>query len=139
MGRRGRAPGALAHPLLRRQDVLSGRWVAPPPEVFAAVAGICPRDDRVPDRPVFGGFGADRFRTALTRACTGAGIASFPHDLRHRRVSLLHAQGLPWARIGELVGHADLVTTARTYTHVLVDEREIEYADLVRRPPGVNR
>lgn len=87
-----------------------------------------------------GGFGADRFRTSLTRACTGAGIASFsPHDLRHRRVSLLHAQGLPWARIGEVVGHGDLVTTARTYTHVLVDEREIEYADLVRRAPGVNR
>jgi integrase len=32
---------------------------------------------------------------------------------------------LPWARIGELVGHADLVTTARTYTHVLVDESEL--------------
>ena len=26
----------------------------------------------------------------------------------------------PWARIGEVIGHADLVTTARTYTHVLV-------------------
>ena len=51
-----------------------------------------------------------------------------PHDLRHRRVSLLHAQGLPWARIGEFVGHADLVTTARTYTHVLADERELDYA-----------
>lgn len=104
----------------------------PPPEVFAAVVALCPRDDRVPDRHVFGGFGADRFRTAITRACTAAGIASFsPHDLRHRRVSLLHAQGLPWARIGEAVGHTDLMTTARTYTHVLTDEREIEYADLL--------
>jgi integrase len=107
----------------------AARWVSPPPDVFAAVVALCPRDDRVPDRPVFGGFGADRFRTALTRACTAAGIASFsPHDLRHRRVSLLHAQGLPWARIGELVGHADLMTTARTYTHVLADEQELDYA-----------
>lgn len=110
----------------------AARWVNVHPDLFAAVVALCPRDDRVPDRPVFGGFGADRFRTALTRACTAAGIATFsPHDLRHRRASLLHAQGLPWARIGELVGHADLVTTARTYTHVLVDEREIEYADLL--------
>jgi hypothetical protein len=106
----------------------AARWVTPPPDLFAAVTALCPRDDRVPDRPVFGGFGADRFRTALTRACTAAGIASFsPHDLRHRRVSLLQAQGLPWARIGEVVGHADLVTTARTYTHVLVSEEELDY------------
>ena len=78
----------------------------------SAVVPLCPRDDRVPDRHVFGGFGADRFRTALTRACTAAGIATFsPHDLRHRRVSLLHAQGLTWARIGEVVGHTDLVTS----------------------------
>jgi integrase len=110
----------------------AARWVSPPPNVFAAVAALCPRDDRVPDRPVFGGFGSDRFRTAITRACTAAGIASFsPHDLRHRRVSLLNAQGIPWARIGEAVGHADLVTTARTYTHVLVSEDELDYAKLL--------
>jgi integrase len=59
-------------------------------------------------------------------------IAPFsPHDLRHRRVSLLHLGGMPWARIGELVGHDDLVTTARTYTHVVVDERELDYAGLL--------
>jgi integrase len=80
----------------------AARWVSPPPEVFAAVVALCPRDDRVPDGPVFGGFGAERFRTAITRACTGAGIASFsPHDFRHRRISLLHAQGLSWDWIGE--------------------------------------
>jgi len=47
------------------------------------------------------------------------------------RVSLLHAQGLSWARIGEFVGHGDLVTTARTYTHVLADEQELDYAALI--------
>jgi integrase len=77
-------------------------------------------------------LGADRFRTALARACTAAGVAAFsPHDLRHRRVSLLHAQGLTWARIGELVGHADLVTTARTCTHVLVSEDELDFDRLL--------
>jgi integrase len=108
------------------------RWVFPPPELFAAVAAFVPRDDRVPERPLFQGFSGDRFRTALTRACTAAGVPSFsPHDLRHRRVSLLHLGGMPWARIGELVGHDDLVTTARTYTHVLADECELDYGMLL--------
>ena len=44
----------------------------------------------------------------------------------------LHADGVPWARIGELVGHGDLVTTARTYTHVIGDEAELDYAALAR-------
>jgi integrase len=110
----------------------AARWVSPPVDLFAAVVELCPRDDRVPDRPVFGGFGAERFRRAIARACTGAGIASFsPHDLRHRRISLLHAQGLSWARIGEAVGHSDLMTTARTYTHVLADEAELDYEALL--------
>ena len=47
----------------------AARWVTPPPELFDAVSALVPRDDRVSDRPVFGGFGADRFRTSLTRAC----------------------------------------------------------------------
>jgi integrase len=50
-----------------------------------------------------------------------------PHDLRHRRVSLLQLARMPWAQIGELVGHDDLVTTARTCTHVVADESEIDY------------
>jgi integrase len=110
----------------------NARWVSPPPALFAAIVALCPRDDRVPDRQVFGGFGQERFRRALARACTGAGIALFsPHDLRHRRVSLLHLGGMPWARIGEVVGHTDLMTTARTYTHVLSDEQELDYASLL--------
>ncbi|MGH3019970.1 MAG: tyrosine-type recombinase/integrase [Gaiellaceae bacterium] len=108
------------------------RWIEAPSVLFEAVCALVAREDRVPDRPVFQGFGADRFRTALTRACTAAGVPTFsPHDLRHRRVSLLHLGGMPWARIGELVGHDDLVTTARTYTHVVVDERELDYAELL--------
>jgi hypothetical protein len=39
---------------------------------------------------------------------------------------------MPWARIGELVGHDDLVTTARTYTHVVADEREFDYEEALR-------
>jgi integrase len=111
---------------------LSARWVPVPAALFQAVSRLVPHADRVPERPVFQGFGAERFRTAITRACTAAGVPHFsPHDLRHRRVSLLHLGGMPWARIGELVGHYDLVTTARTYTHVLADEAELDYLKLL--------
>jgi integrase len=74
----------------------------------------------------------DRVRTALTRACTAAGVPAFsPHDLRHRRVSLMHLAGVPWARIGEQVGHDDITTTSRVYTHVVADERELDYAEML--------
>jgi integrase len=99
---------------------------------FEAVTALVPREDRVPERPVFQGFGGERFRTAIARACTAAGVPSFsPHDLRHRRVTLLHLGGMPWVRIGELVGHDDLVTTARTYTHVVADEGELNHPELL--------
>jgi integrase len=54
-----------------------------------------------------------------------------PHDLRHRRISLLHLAGVPWARIGERVGQRNLAVTANTYSHVLTDEDELDYADLL--------
>jgi integrase len=108
------------------------RWVHVPDPVFQAVTGLVARDDRTPDRRVFQGFGGDRFRTAVTRACTAAGVPSFsPHDLRHRRISLLHLTGVPWARIGEHVGQRNLAVTANTYSHVLVDEQELDYAALL--------
>jgi integrase len=110
----------------------SARWVQVPPAVFRAVLELVPRDDRTAERPVFQGFGADRFRTAVTRACRAAGVPTFsPHDLRHRRISLLHLSGVPWARIGEHVGQRKLSTTADTYTHVLADEAELDYAELL--------
>jgi hypothetical protein len=108
------------------------RWVTPPPFLYERVLELCARDDRHPDRRVFEGVTGDRLRTALTRACTAAGVPAFsPHDLRLRRVSLMHLAGVPWARIGEQVGHDDLVTTARTYTHVVADERELDYPRLL--------
>lgn len=61
-----------------------------------------------------------------------AGIPAFsPHDLRHRRISLEHLRGVPLARIGELAGQRNLAVTANTYTHVLTDEAELDYAVLL--------
>jgi integrase len=108
------------------------RWVSVPPVIFDAVAALVAREDRTAERPVFQGFGADRFRTAIARAYTAAAVPAFsPHDLRHRRISLLHLGGQPWARIGEHVGQRNLAVTANTYTHVLSDETELDYAGLV--------
>jgi integrase len=110
----------------------AARWVHVSPELFQAVTALVARDDRVPDRRVFQGFGGDRFRTAVTRACTAAGVPAFsPHDLRHRRISLLHRQGHTWADIGASVGQRSLRVTADTYTHVLVDDAELDYPDLL--------
>jgi integrase len=81
---------------------------------------------------LFPDSGADALRTAIAKACKALGIPAWsPHDLRHRRVSLLHLSGKSWAEIGEFVGHAKLSVTADTYTHVLVDRTEVDYRKLL--------
>jgi integrase len=91
-----------------------------------------PREDRDPEARLFGNVGADRLRTAIARACKASGVPVFsPHDLRHRRISLLHRQGQTWAEIGRLVGQRKLSVTADTYTHVLTDGRELDYTLLL--------
>ncbi len=110
-----------------------GRWVSLPPDLFAAViATLPPREDRAPDRPVFPGLTQERLRTAIGRACKASGTPAWsPHDLRHRRISLWHRQGETWALIGARVGQRSLAITADTYTHVLLDDRELSHAHLV--------
>ncbi len=74
---------------------------------------------------------------AIARACRDAGVPVFsPHDLRHRRISLLHHEGVSWAEIGARVGQRNLSTTANTYTHVLMNYREIDRAELLARHEG---
>ena len=83
-------------------------------------------------RRLFAGSGADALRRRSRRRAGRPAIPLWsPHDLRHRRISLLHLRGMPWARIGEFVGQRDLTVTANTYTHVLVDEAEVDYANLL--------
>jgi hypothetical protein len=47
------------------------------------------------------------------------------------RQFLLHLRGVPWARIGAFVGQRSLSVTADTYSHVLTDERELDYGRLL--------
>jgi integrase len=109
-------------------------WIDAHPVLAEAIEQrLGPRDDRDLEARLFAGSGADALRTAIGKACKAAGIPLWsPHDLRHRRISLLHLQGWPWAKIAAFVGQRDLTVTANTYTHVLVDEAELDYANLLR-------
>jgi integrase len=102
----------------------------------AIEATLAPREDRNPDALLFPGASADRLRTAIARACKAAGVPVFsPHDLRHRRISLLHRQGRSWAEIARFVGQRKLSLTADTYTHVLSDGGEVELGQLLADGP----
>jgi integrase len=115
-----------------------GRWISLPPDLFTAVVStLPPREDRAADRPVFPGLTHERLRTAIARACKASGTPTWsPHDLRHRRISLWHRQGETWALIGARVGERSLSVTADTYTHVLLDDRELDHADLLGNLPS---
>jgi integrase len=108
-------------------------WIELHPALAEALESqLGPREDRTPDARLFPGSGADALRTSIAKACRAAGVPLFsPHDLRHRRISLLHLRGVPWARIGEFVGQRSLKVTSDTYTHVLSDETEVDYAGLL--------
>jgi len=56
-----------------------------------------------------------------------------PHPLRHRRISLLHRQGVSWAEIGDRVGQRSRIVTADRYSHALIDYSEINRAKLLGR------
>jgi integrase len=111
------------------------RWVELPEGLFEAVVSRLPaREDRDLEAHLFPIGSADRLRMAISRACRDAGVPAFsPHDLRHRRISLLHHQGVSWAEIGARVGQRNLSTTADTYTHVLMDYQEIDIGKLLKR------
>ena len=108
-------------------------WVDLPDPLADAIEATLPhRDDRDPNAPLFADVTADRLRVAIARACKASGIPIFsPHDLRHRRISLLHRQGRSWAEIGRFVGQRKLSITADTYTHVLSDGREVDLGVLL--------
>jgi integrase len=120
-----------------RTKTRAALWVELPDVLADALeAALPPREDRNPAAPLFPGASADRLRTAIARACRAAGVPVFsPHDLRHRRISLLHRQGRSWAEIGRFVGQRKLSITADTYTHVLLDSAEVDYSALACPTP----
>jgi integrase len=108
-------------------------WVDLPDTLADAIeATLLAREDRDPQARLFPDVSADRLRTAIGRACRASGIPLWsPHDLRHRRISLLHRQGRSWAEIARFVGQRKLSVTADVYTHVMIDGTEIDYRELL--------
>jgi hypothetical protein len=74
------------------------------------------------------GYGA-LWRTLAPGAAAGIGLALMTCGIG--RSALLHLRGVPWARIGEFVGQRSLSVTADTYSHVVTDERELDYAAML--------
>jgi integrase len=110
-GRRFRVPA-------RKTKSKRPKWVPVPRWLLNAIAATCPVEDRLADRPVFPDVTDDQLRRSMARACKAAEIASFsPHDLRHRRITLWHYEGITPREVSDRVGHAWLSTTLDTYTH----------------------
>jgi integrase len=121
-----------ASKILARPEVVKGRggrrrarWVQVPEWLMEQLLDTCPPEDRIGDRPLFPWLHTvNHPRQAaiktMSSACKAAGIPHFhPHDLRHRRISLWHGQGIPARQIGERVGQQQIAVTLDTYTHVM--------------------
>ncbi len=99
------------------------RWIQVPADLMVEVEALVPREDRAGSALVFGGMTGQDLRQAMGRACQAAGIIRYsPHDLRHRRVSVCHQEGVPFREIADRVGHARTSMTADTDTHAILAE-----------------
>jgi integrase len=98
----------------------TSRWVQLPAWLMEALEATCPLEDRVPERKVFQGLNYSAARQAMSRACLLAKIPNCtPHDLRHRRITLWHQEGVPARELAERAGHSKPSMSLDTYTHVM--------------------
>jgi integrase len=109
------------------------RWVQIPEWLFPILLDACPPDDRSSDGALFTwpldvGHPRMKVEKVMAKACVAAGIPHYhPHDLRHRRITLWHGQGIPAREIGERVGQRQISTTLDIYTHVMpLDEVSVD-------------
>ena len=116
------------------------RWVQVPAWLMETIAATCPLEDRTAEKRVFPRFSVDGAEKAMANACKTAEIPRFsPHDLRHRRLSLWHGQGVPAKELAERAGHAKASMSLDVYSHVMpLDElpKESLEALLVWSPCG---
>jgi integrase len=107
------------------------RWVQVPRWLMDEFEQLCPLEDRVAERRVFHITG-DGAKNAMRRACQTAGVPHFhPHDLRHRRLSLWHGQGVPARELADRAGHARASMSLDVYSHVLMDKTELQPAEVL--------
>lgn len=102
--------------ILSRPEVVKGRrgrrkprWVQVPEFLMELLHESVPPDDKGRDTPIHpaaghGEAGTDRRRGHGTRLQASGHPSLQPHDLRHRRISLWHHEGIPARTIGDRVG-----------------------------------
>lgn len=107
------------------------RWVQVPAWLMPYIEASCPVEDRLPGRRVFP-FAESTLRNGMARACRAAGIPLYsPHDLRHRRASLWHGQGVTTRELMDRGGWTRSEVPVDTYTHVMPLD-EVSVATLER-------
>lgn len=114
------------------------RWVQVPEWLMDLVGETCSPEDRTAPRRVFPGFTADSAKNAMARACIVAEIPHYhPHDLRHRRLSLWHGQGIPARELAARAGHSRPSMSLDVYSHVMpLDEVPVDaFRGLLVRTP----
>jgi Phage integrase family len=130
--RRARRPLARSPRCLEDGDAALDRPDPIDPDIHAAVCALTPREDRDIEGQVLVDLEDTRLHTAITRACKAAGTPHWsPHDLRHRRISLLVLRSTPIPRVSAYVGHARGSMTLDVYSHVLLEASELDYAALI--------
>lgn len=114
----------------RRTKTSTGqRWIQVPAPLMREVEDLVAFEDRVADSRVFRNVTRESATAAMRRACQLAGITAFsPHDLRHRRLSLWHAQGVTARELASRAGHSKASMTLDVYSHVVVDARDDEWS-----------
>lgn len=96
------------------------RWSDIPQWLMRQLEQTCPLEDRLPDRRLFPRITTQGLRGAMATACRLGRIPHYhPHDLRHRRASLWHLQGIPDAVLAERMGHERASFSKDVYVHVM--------------------
>ena len=118
------------------------RWVQVPEWLMERIADTCPLEDRAATRLVFRDVTEAALRATMARACRNAGIPVYsPHDLRHRRASLWHGQGVTVRELMDRGGWRRSEIAIDTYSHVMpleeISQPELEL--LVMAPPKSRR
>ncbi len=112
--------------LLSETKTSRPRWVQVPRWLMDVLGDGCPLEDRTASRLLFPGIERTALSNSMRNACKLAGIPSFSaHDLRHRRLSLWHGQGVPAAELAARAGHSRPSMTLDVYSHIMsVEEAE---------------
>ena len=104
----------------RHAKTRRARWVQVPSWLLDEIEATCPPEDRLPQRRALPRFTYSGAKAAIGRACKHAGIPHYhPHDLRHRRLSLWHGQGIPATELAQRAGHSRPSMTLDVYSHVM--------------------